>query len=112
MRAEISTYCASSLQEAQEQKNNYQENPGRSTIQVLTRNGNIYLPASLLASEFGYATDHVARIARQNKVSAFYENKRWYITRESLIKYRDQAKQNKVLGGLKSTKALVFPSRL
>ena len=95
------------LSEAREQNNSPQENQkADKSVSVLVKDGKIYLPASLLADEFGYATDHIARIARQNKVEAIYENKKWYATRESVVDYKEQAKQNKMQGGLKSTAVL------
>ena len=95
-------------QDSQEQKNNSPEQINH-PIDTLLREGKLYYPAKFLANEFSYATDHIARLARQEKLDARYQKdkKRWYVTRESLTAYRIQAEQNKVLGGLKSTSTVL-----
>ena len=91
------------MKETREQLNSPENQKTFKSKSVLVKDGKVYLPASLLADELGYATDHIARLARQNKVEAICENKKWYATKDSLVSYREQAKQNKIAGGLKST---------
>ena len=99
------------MNEAREQKNNHQEKQKDSqSFSLVTKGGKIYFPISLIAKEFSYAADHVARLARQKKIDAVREDKRWFIVRESLVAYREQARQNKINGGLKSTE--IFSGRL
>ncbi|MEX1064139.1 MAG: hypothetical protein WED06_02315, partial [Candidatus Paceibacterota bacterium] len=97
------------MSETQKQKNNLPSSIDRSTIGFLIKDGKRFFPAPFLADEFGYAPDHVARLARQGKVSSFYdtEGSRWYVDRESLIGYKKQAELNKIRGGLKSTNAVL-----
>ncbi|MEK7604067.1 MAG: hypothetical protein AAB461_03050, partial [Patescibacteria group bacterium] len=92
------------MKEAREQKNSLEQNQKKTNrSDVLVKDRKIYFPISLLSKEFSYDVDHIARLARQDKVDGIHENKKWYITRESLVVYKERAKQNKIAGGLKST---------
>src|SRR3989344_9410414 len=66
------------------------------------RDGKCFVIASELAREIGYATDHVTRLVRQNKIEGILENKKWYATRDSLENYLKVAKENKKNAGLKA----------
>lgn len=66
------------------------------------QNGVKYAPSKEIAKEFDYALSYVAFLARKNKVNATWFGKRWYIDRDSVLKYRKSAKNNKILGGQKS----------
>ncbi|MDP3954311.1 MAG: hypothetical protein Q8Q06_02750, partial [bacterium] len=92
------------MESQEQQKNNL--HPNNSTdnagIGFIIRNGKAFVPALLIAIEFGYATDHITRLARQGKIEALYENKRWYASKESFNAYKLVAESNRRNGGLKS----------
>ncbi|MBI2062715.1 MAG: hypothetical protein HYT61_00540 [Candidatus Yanofskybacteria bacterium] len=92
------------LFETQEQLEKSLESIDYSSVNFFVKDGKRFIEASFLAKEFGYEPGHVARLARQNKIDSFYDqpSRRWYVTKESLAKYQEQAHLNKKLAGLKS----------
>ncbi len=67
--------------------------------------GKTYVPAGRIAEEFGYSWGHVSRLAIQQRIEAICINKRWYVYRPSVVQYQEEARQNKILGALKSLPA-------
>jgi len=61
-----------------------------------------YIPAGMVAKEFNYALSHVSLLARQKRIDAIWNGKRWYVNRDSVIEHRKLSQRNKVAGGLKS----------
>lgn len=61
-----------------------------------------YIPASQAAPMVGYTADHVGRLARQGKVIAYREGKRWWVDIESLklftlqVAAEERARQKRV----------------
>ena len=114
-RSQRSTCCDSNLEsESRRQVNNFQpdEKTNGTSQDFFVRDGKVFYSAAVSAIRLGYASDHITRLARQGKILASNERGKWFVNEESLIQYRKQAKQNKVLGGLKSTSGLVNVSRL
>ncbi|MEK7138800.1 MAG: hypothetical protein AAB799_01325, partial [Patescibacteria group bacterium] len=66
-----------------------------------------YVPAGRIAKEFGYSWGHVSRLAIQKRIEAVCINKRWYIYQPSVVQYQEEARQNKILGGLKTNKIVL-----
>ncbi|MEK7151508.1 MAG: hypothetical protein AAB784_02240, partial [Patescibacteria group bacterium] len=102
-----STYCDSILnEESQNQINNFRSDKKANGIgqDFFVRDGKTYHSAALITakSEFGYASDHITRLARQGKVMAVNEIGKWFICEESLREYYKKAKENKKNGGLKA----------
>jgi len=70
---------------------------------------NNWLLSSDLAKEFGYDISYVGLLARKGKVQAKKENGSWYLDRNSLIEYRDKAKENQKNSGVKEVPK-IYPS--
>ena len=64
--------------------------------------GKPYVPAGMVAKEFNYALSHVSLLARQKRVDAIWNGKRWYVNRDSVIEHRNLSQRNKAAGGLKT----------
>lgn len=69
---------------------------------LIIHEGKEYLSSGAIAKEFGYSLSYIAFLARKNKINAVWHGKRWYISRDSVLKYREEAQNNKVFGGRKS----------
>lgn len=52
--------------------------------QTFSVNGKEYLPSNLLAGDFGYSTDYIARLAREEKILGTQVGRQWFVERESL----------------------------
>lgn len=68
----------------------------------IIQNGTKYAPSREIAREFDYALSYIAFLARKNKINAVWYGKRWYVERDSVLKYKESAQNNKVFGGRKS----------
>jgi len=63
--------------------------------QQLVIDGKIYLPSSILARQFSYTSDYLAKLAREEKVDATRVGRQWYITETSLQQFVSEAQESK-----------------
>lgn len=52
--------------------------------QTFSVNGKEYFQSSVLAASFGYSSDHIAKLARQEKILGVQIDRQWFIEPESL----------------------------
>lgn len=62
---------------------------------VLTINGKKYIQSNQLAREFGYTTDYIGRLAREEKILATQVGRQWFVEPESLRVFSHQAQIEK-----------------
>ncbi len=62
---------------------------------VLTINGKEYIQSNRLAREFGYTTDYIGRLAREEKILATQVGRQWFVEPESLRVFSHQAQLEK-----------------
>ena len=62
---------------------------------VLTINGKKYIQSNQLAREFGYTTDYIGRLAREEKILATLVGRQWFVEPESLRVFSHQAQRSK-----------------
>ncbi len=62
---------------------------------VLTINGKKYIQSNQLAREFGYTTDYIGRLAREEKILATLVGRQWFVEPESLRVFSHQAQLEK-----------------
>ncbi len=65
-------------------------------------NNKKYISSGQISKEFNYELSHIAFLARTKKINAIWSGKRWYIDRNSISDYIELAKENRILGGIKS----------
>ncbi|MEK7616112.1 MAG: hypothetical protein AAB420_02820, partial [Patescibacteria group bacterium] len=58
---------------------------------------NDFVSTSLLANEFNYDPDHIGLLLRQGKVRGRKDDKRWLVSRASLVSYRNTVEEKKAL---------------
>lgn len=59
--------------------------------QSLVINGKEYLPSNVLASRFGYTTDYIGKLAREEKILGTLIGRSWFVEPESLRIFSTQA---------------------
>lgn len=62
---------------------------------VLTINGKEYIQSNRLARKFGYTTDYIGRLAREEKILATQVDRQWFVEPESLRIFAHQAQVEK-----------------
>ncbi len=67
-------------------------------MDTVTVQGEKYTKTAVLAKEFGYTTDYLGQLCREEKVDAELVGRAWYIKRDSLLEYRDSRYQNSSIG--------------